>query len=417
MTEKLQPLRGMKDLFGQDFANHDFIIETAKAISKLYGYEGASTPVLEYTKVFDRTLGDASDVVSKEMYSFLDKSDESVALRPEFTAGIMRAFISNGLQQNLPLKLFSYGPLFRYDRPQAGRQRQFHQINCEYLGSNDPYSDAEVIKLAAHMLEELGILKSVTLEVNSLGCKNSRQNYQNALSEYFKKYQAELSEDSKRRLEKNNPLRILDSKSEQDKKISANAPFVADYYTMESKVYFEQVLNYLDILNVSYTVNPRLARGLDYYCHTAFEFTTDKLGAQSGVLGGGRYDYLCKLMGGPDVPGIGFAAGIERIVLLMNKSHKKIAPVYVIPIGSESVDYTIKIVDQLRMNMIPVMLELNGKVQKRMERALKDNAEYIVFAGEEEVKNNNYKLKILASKEERVMAKEELVLYLTQGQA
>jgi histidyl-tRNA synthetase len=216
MTGKLQPLRGMKDLFGEDFALHNHIIGAAQKISSLYCYEGASTPILEYTKVFDRTLGEDSDVVSKEMYSFLDRSGESVALRPEFTAGIMRAFISNGLQQKLPLKLFSYGPLFRYERPQAGRQRQLHQINCEYIGSNEPYSDAEVIKLATHLLHELEILEDVTLEINSLGCQNSRISYQNALIDYFTKYENDLSDDSKKRLSKNNPLRILDSKYENE---------------------------------------------------------------------------------------------------------------------------------------------------------------------------------------------------------
>jgi histidyl-tRNA synthetase len=412
MSDKLQSLRGMKDLFGEEFQIHNYIIEIAKKISSLYGYEGASTPILEYTKVFDRTLGDTSDVVSKEMYSFLDRNNESVALRPEFTASIIRAFISNGLQQKLPLKLFSHGPVFRYDRPQAGRQRQFHQLNCEYIGSNDPYADAEVIKLAAHLLTNLGIINNVTLEINSLGCRESRAAYQNALTGYFTKYTNELSEDSRKRLEKNNPLRILDSKSEQDKKIASQAPFIADYYTKESRDIFDQVLHNLDILNVTYKVNPRLARGLDYYCHTAFEFITDKLGAQGTVLAGGRYDYLCKLMGGPDVPGLGFAAGIERMALMMDYQHKKVAFVYVIPIGNECRDYTIKLADYLRTSGVPVALELDGKVQKRMERALKDGAEYIIFAGEEEMKNNNFKLKILATKEEKTLSREEMVKQL-----
>ena len=412
MTSKLQPLRGMKDLFGEEFALHSHIIETAQKITTLYGFEGASTPILEYTKVFDRTLGDTSDVVSKEMYSFLDKSGESVALRPEFTAGIMRALISNGLQQKLPLKLFSCGPVFRYDRPQAGRQRQFHQINCEYIGSSEPYADAEVVKLGVHLLEELGVMKDIVLELNSLGCRDSRTAYQNALIEYFSKYEHELSEDSQKRLQKSNPLRILDSKSEQDKKISADAPFVHDYYTKESKEYFDQVLRHLALLNVNYKLNPRLARGLDYYCHTAFEFTTDKLGSQGTVLAGGRYDYLSKLMGGPDVPGLGFAAGLERIALMMNYKPVQKAPIYIIPIGDECADYTIKLTDYLRLHGIAVSLELQGKVQKRMERALKDGADYIIFAGTEEMQNNVFKLKILAKKEEQNLSKEELVKFL-----
>ena len=415
MTEKLQPLRGMKDLFGEDFALHNHIINIAQKISNLYCYEGASTPIVEYTRVFDRTLGETSDVVSKEMYSFLDRNAESIALRPEFTAGIMRAFISNGLQQKLPLKLFSHGPVFRYDRPQAGRQRQFYQINYEHIGSNYPYSDAEIIKLAVHLLQELNIIEDITLEINSLGCKDSRVSYQDALTNYFLKYENDLSDDSKKRLIRNTPLRILDSKDENDKKISLGAPLIINYYTKEAKNYFDQVLRYLDILKINYKVNPRLARGLDYYCHTAFEFTTDKLGAQSTVIGGGRYDYLCELMGGSPAAAIGFASGVERLALMMllkNYHVKKIAPIYLIPIGEESEDYIIKLADILRSKYIPISIELKGKIQKRMERALKNNANYIVFAGIEEIQNNNFKLKNLEKKEEIIISAEHLIDFL-----
>jgi histidyl-tRNA synthetase len=414
MKDKLQSLRGMKDLFGEDFELHNHIIDTARKISTLYCYEGASTPILEYTKVFDRTLGDTSDVVSKEMYSFLDRNGESIALRPEFTAGIIRAFIANGLQQKLPLKLFSYGPVFRYDRPQAGRQRQFHQINYEYIGSSDPYSDAEIIKFGSHLLRELNILDDVTLEINSLGCKRSRASYQQALTDYFTKYENDLSDDSKKRLNKNS-LRILDSKDENDKKIALSAPLIANYYTPESKNYFDKVLSYLDILNIKYKINPRLARGLDYYCHTAFEFTTDKLGAQSTVMGGGRYDYLCELMGGSPTAAVGFASGVERLALMMVLKHyqvKKLTPIHLIPIGEECEDYIIKLADILRSNYIPTSIELKGKIQKRMERALKNGANYIVFAGLEEVQNNNFKLKILDKKEELTLSGPQLIDFL-----
>jgi histidyl-tRNA synthetase len=414
MKDKLQSLRGMKDLFGEDFELHNHIIDTARKISTLYCYEGASTPILEYTKVFDRTLGDTSDVVSKEMYSFLDRNGESIALRPEFTAGIIRAFIAHGLQQKLPLKLFSYGPVFRYDRPQAGRQRQFHQINYEYIGSSDPYSDAEIIKLGTHLLRELNILDDITLEINSLGCKSSRASYQQALTDYFTKYENDLSDDSKKRLNKNS-LRILDSKDENDKKIALSAPLIANYYTPESKNYFDKVLSYLDILNIKYKINPRLARGLDYYCHTAFEFTTDKLGAQSTVMGGGRYDYLCELMGGSPTAAVGFASGVERLALMMvlkNYQVKKLAPIHLIPIGEECENYIIKLADLLRSKYIPTSIELKGKIQKRMERALKNGANYIVFAGLEEVQNNNFKLKILDKKEEQTLSGPQLIDFL-----
>lgn len=415
MTDKLQSPRGMKDLFGEDFELHAYIIDIARKISTLYCYEGASTPIVEYTKVFDRTLGDTSDVVSKEMYSFLDRNGESIALRPEFTAGIIRAFIAHGLQQKLPLKLFSYGPVFRYDRPQAGRQRQFHQINYEYIGSDNPYSDAEIIKLAIHLLQELNILDDITLEINSLGCKTSRTSYQTALTDYFTKYENDLSDDSKKRLNKNNALRILDSKDENDKKIALNAPLIANYYTPESKEYFDKVLGYLDILNVDYKINPRLARGLDYYCHIAFEFTTDKLGAQSTVIGGGRYDYLCELMGGSPTAAVGFASGVERLSLMMllkKYQAKKSAPIYLIPIGKDCEDYIIQLANTLRSKYIPASIELKGKIQKRMEKALKNGANYIVFAGLEEMQNNNFKLKILDKKEEVKLSAQNLIDFL-----
>ncbi len=408
MTDKPRSIRGMRDLFGQNFHAHEYIVKTSKELSEIYGYEGFATPLLEYTKVFDRTLGDSSDVVSKEMYDFLDKSGNSVALRPEFTAGIVRAIISNNLQQNIPLKLFSHGPVFRYDRPQAGRQRQFHQINCEYIGANTPYSDAELIKLAQHILTEIGIINDITLEINSLGCQESRTAYQGALVNYFNKYKNELSEDSQKRLLKNNALRILDSKILKDQEIASTAPIITDYYTKRSKTYFDQTLEKLDILNINYKINTRLARGLDYYCHTAFEFTTKKLGAQATVLAGGRYDYLFKLMGGADIPAIGFAGGIERLAMMINHKIKSKAMICVIPIGEECINYTVKFTDYLRQNNLPTLLMLKGKIQKRIENALKSGAHYIVFAGEDEMKNNKFKLKILTSKEEKTMSKEEI---------
>jgi histidyl-tRNA synthetase len=402
----------MKDLLPRDHLVHRHIINTARAIGSLYGYEEVSTPILEYTKVFDRTLGDTSDVVSKEMYSFLDKSNDSVALRPEFTAGIMRAFISNGLQQDLPLKYFSAGPLFRYDRPQAGRQRQFHQFNFENIGSGTPYSDAETIKLASHILAKLGILEDITLEINSLGCYESRKNYEQALTGYFRKHFDELSEDSKKRLEKK-PLRIFDSKNEADKLISVEAPLIEDFYTNEAANYFAEVKKYLDHLEVKYVVNPRLVRGFDYYCHTAFEFTTTKLGAQGTVLGGGRYDGLAKLMGGPDTPAIGFAAGIERIAMMRGYAPEAPRSVYIIPVSSECTDYAIDLTNKLRMQNIHTILDLQGKVPKRLQRAVEKNAKFAVFIGSEEMASGKFKLKDLDSKTESELPLEQLIKAVT----
>ncbi|GAB4165216.1 MAG: histidine--tRNA ligase [Rickettsiaceae bacterium] len=412
MSGNLAPLRGMKDLLPDEYRVHQHIISTAANIAQLYGYQGFSTPILESASVFDRTLGDTSDVISKEMYSFHDKKGRLVALRPEFTASIMRAVISNGLKQKLPLKLFSCGPLFRYDRPQEGRQRQFHQLNFEYIGAKGPYSDAETIALAAHVLEELEILEDVTLELNSLGCVESRQAYQASLVEYFKQNLNELSEDSKKRLEQN-PLRILDSKDEADKKISSCAPLITDFYTSSAADYFEQVKENLDNLNVKYILNPKLARGLDYYSHTTFEFTTSKLGAQSTILAGGRYDGLSTLMGEAELPALGFAAGIERIALMKKYTPSRVRPVYILPIGSECFTYSIALTNTLRRAKIATTIELDGKIGKRMQSALADNASHVIFIGLNEMENNSCKLKDLDSNNEIAVDINQLSTILT----
>ncbi len=408
MPDIITPLRGMKDLLPEDYDIHKYIEELARKTAELYGYQGFATPILESATVFDRTLGDTSDVVSKEMYSFQDKKGRFVAMRPEFTASIMRAFVSNGLKQKIPLKLFSCGPLFRYDRPQEGRQRQFHQLNFEHLGASGPYSDAETIRLAVHVLENLGILSDIKLELNSLGCSDSRERYNQVLIDYFTKYFDDLSEDSKQRLHKN-PLRIMDSKDKNDQKLAANAPTNSEFYTKEAAEYFDNVKMHLDNLDIQYTESPRLARGLDYYCHTTFEFTTDKLGAQSTVLAGGRYDGLCEIMGGPSMPAIGFAAGIERIRLMRDFAPQKNRSVIVIPIGQESHTKSMKLTNILRENNIQTSLELKGKVGKLLQAASANNASHVIFIGEDELKNNNYKIKDLDSEAESWLGLDELI--------
>ena len=289
MSSKLQPIKGMKDILPDEHRSYTHIINRSRQISQLYGYGELSTPLLELVNVFDRSLGETSDVVSKEMYDFTDKGDRHVALRPEFTASIMRAVISNNLTDNLPQKLFSHGPVFRYDRPQAGRQRQFYQLNFENIGPSGPYHDAEMIELAVKLLEDFGILDYAKLQINSLGNSTDRASYNQALVEYFSKYKNDLSEDSKKRLE-SNPLRIIDSKDKKDQKLSGDAPTIDKFYCAESRKYFDKVLEFLNLLGVQHEVNLRLARGLDYYCHTSFEFVTDRIGSQSAILGGGRYD-------------------------------------------------------------------------------------------------------------------------------
>lgn len=408
MSSDLAPLRGMKDLLPHEWRIAKHIENIALQTGKLYGYEGFSTPILESASVFDRTLGDTSDVVSKEMYCFADKKGRLVALRPEFTASIMRAVISNGLKHKLPLKLFSSGPLFRYDRPQEGRQRQFHQVNFEYIGALGSYSDAETIALATHFLSNLGILEDITLELNSLGCSETRKSYQTALVAYFKNYLSDLSTDSKQRLEQN-PLRILDSKDENDRLISKDAPVISDFYSNEAKEYFKQVRHHLDNLGINYVINPKLVRGLDYYSHTTFEFTTAKLGAQSTVLAGGRYDGLAQLMGEDEIPAIGFAAGIERLAMMCKFSLEQERPTYIIPIGNECLDYSILLINQLRKINISAIIEFDGKIGKRLQAAVSANAKYVIFIGTQELNTNSYKLKDLDTGVEQTVTIAEIL--------
>ena len=405
---KLQQVRGTKDLFRNSHDGHKAIIDIASRVADLHLYENVDVPIIEYVSVFDRSLGESSDVVSKEMYVFPDKGDGVLALRPEFTASIVRAFVTNGWQQYLPLKLFSYGPVFRYDRPQAGRQRQFHQLNYENLGANTPLSDAQLLKLAKDLAINLGIDSDLTLEINSLGCFESRKKYNQILFEYFSKYESSLSEESKRRLYKN-PLRILDSKAQSDKNIAQSAPSIKESYSYESSQYFQEVLKYLDILKIGYMINDQLVRGLDYYCHTSFEFTTEKLGAQNTIIAGGRYDGLCQTMGGPDLPGIGFAAGIERIALLKEFSLIKTRPIIILPVSDSVLNYSIELLSLLHASNIKSSLDLTGTLEKRMKKALNMNASYIVFIGDEELRNQTYRVKNLDTRLESSIKIQDLL--------
>lgn len=400
MSEKLQPARGTKDLSPDDFKIFQYVTGVARNVSARYGFSEIATPIFEFTDVFKRTLGEESDVVGKEMYTFEDRGGESVTLRPEFTAGIARAFISGGLGNQLPLKLFTTGPLFRYERPQKGRQRQFHQVNCEILGAETPNSDVEIIAMGWQILEELGITDSIKLEINSLGDQQSRDNYRTALVKYFSKYKNELSDDSKVRLEKN-PLRILDSKDEGDKKIVKNAPLMADFYSDEAKSFFEKVQNGLTGLGIKYEVNPHLVRGLDYYCHTAFEFTTNALGAQNTVLAGGRYDGLIAQMGGAPTPAIGFAGGVERIMALFDKKIESEQAVALIPIGEQAEEFAAKLAYDLRKQGFNIELAFNGNVKKRMKKAGDKNVRLAVIFGDDELKSGKVKIKDFASSTER----------------
>lgn len=399
MSQALQPVRGTHDLLADAFARHASAIGLAAQVAARYGFFRVDTPIFEFSEVFHRTLGDTSDVVAKETYTFEDRGGESLTLRPEFTAGIARAYISNGLQQHAPYKCFYAGPAFRYERPQKGRQRQFHQIGCELLGASEPTADIEMIALAAHTLRVLGLEEGVTLELNSLGDAESRANYRAALVAYLTQHADKLSEDSKIRLEKN-PLRVLDSKDAGDREIIKGAPQLHDSFNDASNAFFASVKAGLTALGIAFTVNQRLVRGLDYYSHTVFEFTTDKLGAQGTVLAGGRYDGLVKLMGGPETAGIGFAAGVERLVALreangIEGAAKRAPVVAVVPMGDAEEQAAWVLAQELRHAGYAVEMGYKGNAKKRMERANKAGASYAIMLGADEIAAGNVTCKDL----------------------
>ncbi|MEZ5647813.1 MAG: histidine--tRNA ligase [Alphaproteobacteria bacterium] len=380
----LNAVRGTHDLLPEESRRHQQIIDIGRRTVELYGYGEISTPIFELTEVFARTLGDTSDIVTKEMYTFQDRGGDALTLRPENTAGVARAFISGKMTQSLPLKFFYAGPMFRYERPQKGRQRQFHQIGVELLGVAGPLGDVEVISMGARILDRLGILSATTLEINSLGDTESRAAYRTALVDYFTTHKTDLSIESQERLARN-PLRILDSKDEGDRLIVAKAPAFADHLNQDSKTFFAIVLENLDRLSISYRLNPQLVRGLDYYNHTAFEFTTDRLGAQGTVLGGGRYDGLISTMGGPATPGVGWAAGVERLAMMIAEPAPAQRPVALVPVGDTAEARAIVIAENLRRAGIAADLGYSGNLKKRMHRANKINARVAVILGETEL--------------------------------
>lgn len=382
---QLQAVRGTQDLLPAEARRHRTVTETARAVSERYGFGEIATPIFEFTEVFSRPIGETTDVVSKEMYTFKDRGGEEITLRPENTAGVARAVLSNGLTQATPLKFFYAGPMFRYERPQKGRYRQFHQIGAELIGPAQPQADIEVIAMGAAILDELGILKSCRLELNTLGDTPSRTAYRSALVEYFTARLDELSDESRDRLGRN-PLRILDSKDEGDKALVADAPGFGAYLSDEAKAFFDQVKRGLDALDIAYELNPRLVRGLDYYCHTAFEFITTELGAQGTVLGGGRYDGLMGMMGGPEMPAVGWAGGIERLAMLIAEPTGAPRPIAVIPIGEAAELEALKLTQRLRGAGHVVDLGYSGNPGKRMKRANKIEARVALVLGEDELK-------------------------------
>jgi histidyl-tRNA synthetase len=378
-----QAIRGTQDIFGVEAEAFAFVVETFERVRKLYRFRRLEMPVFERTEVFARSIGETTDIVSKEMYSFEDRGGDSLTLRPEFTAGIARAFITNGWQQHAPLKVATHGPLFRYERPQKGRYRQFHQLDAEIIGAGGPQADVELLAFADQLIRELGI-EGVTLQLNTLGDGDSREAWRAALIDFFGKVRGELSEDSQERLEKN-PLRILDSKDPRDRKFVADAPKIDAYLSKEALRFFENVTNGLDAAGVKWQRAESLVRGLDYYRHTAFEFVPDEgsaaasaLGSQSTILGGGRYDGLMESLGGAATPAVGWAAGIERLVMLVGEKGEQVADVIVVVEDDTMIPDATTAIGKLRNAGFAAEMLATGSPRKRFDKASKMGAHSLV---------------------------------------
>ena len=405
----LQPVRGTHDLLPPEHRKYSYIIDTARKVAATYGFHEMATPLLEFKDVFKRTLGDVSDIVTKEMYEIVKRGDEEMVLRPEGTAGIARAVISNGLTQSMPLKFFYEGPMFRYERPQKGRLRQLHQIGVELFGVPDPIGDVEVIALAFDTLKVLGLSQHVTLEVNTLGDDESRKHYRDRLVTYLKDHHAHLSPDSQQRLDRN-PLRILDTKDEGDKKILKEAPLLTESLNALSQEMFMKVREGLEALHIPFKLNPHLVRGLDYYCHIAFEITTTELGSQGTVLAGGRYDGLLSTMGGPSIPGVGWAAGIDRLALMLKDDDLPplSRPVVMIPMDEAFDIKSLSLAQTLRQQGHVVEMTYGGNLGKRLKKANKINARFALIIGETEVASHSVTLKDLDTGEQIQLPQEQI---------
>lgn len=376
--ETPRPIRGTQDMLGEQQRRFQHVVDTFERVRRLYAFQRVEVPVFEQTAVFARSLGETTDVVSKEMYTFEDRGGDSVTLRPEFTAGIARAYLTEGWQQYAPLKVVTHGPLFRYERPQKGRFRQFHQLDAEVIGAAEPAADVELLVMADQLLRELAVSDGVTLQLNTLGDAETRSAWRDALVRHFEAHRGELSEESLARLDKN-PMRILDSKDPRDRPIADAAPEIDDYLTSDAGTFFEVVTNGLEAAGVAWTRNARLVRGLDYYRHTAFEFVTDRLGAQGTVLGGGRYDGLIETLGGPATPAVGWAAGIERLAMLIDLPTTDRPLISVIPDKPHLEGEAEKIAQRLRGAGHDVFMAFRGNAKRRMELARKANASALLI--------------------------------------
>lgn len=419
MTHSIQAIRGMNDILPEKTPYWQRLEEACRQIGSQYGYREVRFPIVEKTQLFERTIGDATDIVEKEMYTFVDRNGDSLTLRPEGTAGCVRAAIEHGLLHQKIQRFWYLGPMFRHERPQKGRYRQFHQFGIEAFGMPGPDIDVEQLLMFKQILEKLELTDQITLEINSLGTLESRAAYRGILVEYFKKRENQLDEDSKRRLT-SNPLRILDSKNPDMQSLIQEAPKLLDYIDETSKLHFDKLCDLLSAVGITYKINPRLVRGLDYYGLTVYEWVTNVLGAQGTVCAGGHYDDLVEQLGGKATPAVGFAAGLERIVLLLEKIHEYqyAADMFGVFVGENAVSYGMTIADQLRRDLQWLRIECNlsgGSFKSQFKRADKSGARWALILGEEEVAKHQISLKSLRTDEpQQTFNYEELIQFLQQ---
>ena len=406
--EKLRTVRGVHDLLPDILHKQNLVINEGLKISEKYCYQQIETPIFEFAEVFTKPLGKTSDIVTKENYIFKDRSEDELMLRPEGTSGVVRAFLNAGLTQDIPKRYSYYGPMFRYERPQKGRLRQFKQFGIECIGINNSMADVEVISLGHAFLEKLNILDKINLKINTLGDSETRLRYRKALVDYLNDYKSELSNESIKRLSEN-PLRILDSKNDTDKKIIINAPNIIDYLNEASKERFEKVCIGLSALKIKYQIDKNLVRGLDYYCHTAFEFITSDLGSQGTVLAGGRYDGLAKMLGGVDTPGVGWAAGVDRLSLMINEEFVNKPDLVLMAVSENLEPLLMPIMKKLVDKGLKVEILITGNMSKKFKRANKVDASYAIILGEEELSKNIIKLKNLIIGSERYLSIDEAI--------
>ena len=408
---KLRSVRGTHDIFGEEIDKFNRISNIVSKNANLNNFKEIQTPIFEFSDLFAKPLGEQSDVVLKEMYTFEDRNNELLTLRPEYTTPMIRAAITNNLLNDLPLKIFGLGPMFRRERPQKGRYRQFNQINFEILGTKDFLADVELILLSNNILKELLPKSKIKLHINSLGDKKTLIEFKKNLTEYFNNNKKKLSEESLNKIN-TNPLRILDSKNEEDMEISKSSPKIYEFLTDEAKKHYEDLKKSLNLLEINFQENANLVRGLDYYCNTVFEFKSDNLGSQDTLLGGGRYDGLIKVLGGPDIPGIGWAAGIERIALLMQFGKEINSTVHIAITDEKFTDYFLRLQKYLSVNRISYYWNYKYNLKKSFTKANTSSASYIIIIGENEFNGNFFTIKNLMNGEQKELKLEQIFYHL-----